>query len=204
MYHQVVSSLDSRQNLCMVFCDISKAFDRVWHKGLVFKLDQLGISGSLLSWFKEYLFCRSQSVIVNTAKSRSRSINAGVPQVSVLGPLLFLVYINDISENLLSISQLFADDTSLAYSASLTADMEGILNHLIMISHWANQWLVTFNPSKTVAMVFSDIKNVQLPNLIFNDVRISFVDNHKHLGLTLSSNGNWKVTSVDPHLNFLA
>ena len=151
----------------MVFCDISKAFDRVWHKGLVFRLNQLRISGSLLSWFKEYLSCRSQSVVVNTAKSRSRSTNAGVPQGSVLGPLLFLVYVNDISENLLSISRLFADDTSLACSASLTADMEGILNHdLIMISHWANQWLVTFHPSKTVAMVFSGTKNVQLPNLI--------------------------------------
>ena len=146
---------------CMVFCDISKAFDRVWHKDLVFKLNQLGISGSLLSWFKEYLSCRSQSVIVNTARLRSRSINAGVPQGSGLGPLLFLVY-NDISENLLSISRLFADDTSLACSASLTADIEGILNHdLIMISDFANQWLVTFNPSKTVAMVFSGTKNVQ-------------------------------------------
>ena len=193
IYHQVVSSLDSRQNLCMVFCDISKAFDRVWHKGLVFKLNQLRISGSLLSWFKEYLSCRSQSVIVKTAKSRSRSINAGVPQGSVLGSLLFLVYVNDISENLLSISGMFADDTSLACPALLRADIEGILNHdLIMISQRANQWLVTFNPSKTVAMVFSGPKNVQLPNLDFNDVRIGFVDNHKHLEWTLSSNGNWK------------
>ena len=183
IYHQDVSSLDSKQNLCMVFCDISKAFDRVLHRGLVFKLNHLGISGSLLSWFKEYLSCRSQSVVVNTARSRSRSINAGVPQGSVLGSLLFLVYVNDILENLQSISRLFADDTSLACSASITADIEGILNHdLIMISHWANQWLVTFNPSKTVAMVFLGTKNV----------RISFFDNHKHIGLTLSSNGNWK------------
>ena len=199
IYHQVVSSLDSRQNLCMVFCDISKAFDRVWHRGLVFKLNQLGISGPLLSWFKDYLSCRSQSVIANTSRSRSRSLNAGVPQGSVLGPLHFLVYVNDISENLLSISTLFADDTSLACSASFTADIEGILNHdLIIISHWAKQWLVTFNPSKTVAMVFSNNRNVQLPNLIFDDVRISFVDNHKHLGLTLSSNGKWKT-----HINNL-
>ena len=72
-----------------------------------------------------------------------------------------LVYVNDISEYLLSISRLFADNTSLACSASLTANIEGILNHdLIMISHWANQWLVTFNPSETVAMVFSGTKNV--------------------------------------------
>ena len=121
------------------------------------------------------------------------SLNVGVPQGSILGPLLFLVYVNDISENLLSVLWLFADDTSLACSASFTADMEGILNHdLIMISHWAKQWLVTFNLSKTVAMFFTSKRNNQLPNLIFNDVRINFVDNHKHLGLTLSSNGKWK------------
>ena len=75
VYHQALLSLDSRQNLCMVFCDISKAFDRVWHKGLVFELSQLGISGSLLSWLKDYLSCRSHSVIVNIVRLRSRSMS---------------------------------------------------------------------------------------------------------------------------------
>ena len=139
------------------------------------------------------LSCRSKSVIVNTSRSRSRSLNAGVPQGSVLGPLLFLVHVNDLSEHLFSIPRLFADDISLACSASFKADIEGILNHdLIMISHWAKQWLVTFNPSKTVAMFFTSNRNVQLPNLIFDDVRINFVDNHKHRGQTLSSNGKRK------------
>ena len=104
IYHQVVCSLDAKQSTCMVFCDISKAFDRVWHKGLIFKLRQLGITGSLLHWFQDYLSFRKQSVIVKTARSRTRSINAGVPQGPVLSPLLFLVYVNDISDNLLSIS----------------------------------------------------------------------------------------------------
>ena len=80
LYHQIVSSLDHKQNLCMVFCDISKAFDRVWHRGLIFKLKQLGFNGPLLNWVKDYLSNRQQSVIVNTARSSSRLINAGVPQ----------------------------------------------------------------------------------------------------------------------------
>ena len=160
IYHQVVSSLDAKQSTCMVFCDISKAFYRVWHKGLIFKLRQLGISDSLLDWFNDYLSSRKQSVMVKTARSRSRPINAGVPQGSVLGPLLFLVYVNDISDNLLSISRLFADDTSLACSASHVPDIEGIINHdLQMICQWAERWLVSFNPSKTVAMLFTT-KNV--------------------------------------------
>ena len=79
IYHQVVSSLDAKQSTCMAFCDISKAFDRVWYKGLIFKLRQLGISDSLLDWFSDYLSSRKQSVMVKTARSRSRPINAGVP-----------------------------------------------------------------------------------------------------------------------------
>ena len=123
---------------------------------------------------KDYLSNRQQSVIVNTARSSSRLINAGVPQGSVLDPLLFLVYVNDISENLLSISRLFAD-TSLACSATTIADVEGILNHdLQMISVWARQWLVTFNPDKTVPLHFSKTINDN-PRLLFNDVQLQFV-----------------------------
>ena len=192
IYHQVVSSLDSNQNTCMVFCDISKAFDRVWHKGLLFKLQQNGINGCLLNWIKSYLSNRQQAVFVGTAKSKLMNVKAGVPQGSVLGPLLFLIYVNDISENLLSISRLFADDTSLACSAAAVQDIQGILNHdLLMISYWAKQWLVTFSPQKTVAMIFS-AKTVPSPNLFFDNVQISFVEHHKHVGLTLSVNGKWR------------
>ena len=188
-YHQIVSSLDAKQNLCMIFCDISKAFDRVWYKGLLFKLRQLGISEPPISWFADYLSGRKQSVIVNTVMSRA--INACVPQGSVLGPLLFLVYVNDITENLLSISRRFADDTSLSCSSTHIPDIQGISNHdLIIISQWAKQWLVTFNPSKTIAVLFSN-RNVQIPYLLFDNVQIQFVDYHKHLGLTFSSNGKW-------------
>ena len=120
------------------------------------------------------------------------NVKADVPQGSVLGLLLFLIYVNDISENLLSISRLFADDTSLACSAAAVQDIQGILNHdLLMISYWAKQWLVTFNPQKTVAMIFA-AKTVPSPNLVFQNVQISFVEHHKHFGLTLSENGKWR------------
>ena len=77
----------------MVFCDIPKAFDRVWHKGLVFKLKQHGISGLLLDWITDYLNNRSQKVVIRSCVSSAMYTNAGVPQGSVLGPLLFLVYV---------------------------------------------------------------------------------------------------------------
>ena len=134
---------------------------RVWHTGLLVKLSQYGVNGQLLEWVRDYLAHRQHSVIVGSAKSFSRPVNAGVPQGSVLGPLFFLVYVNDISHNLLSISRLFADDTSLACSASNVNDIEGILNHdLDMLSTWSKQWLVSFNPTNTEAILFSN-QNVQ-------------------------------------------
>ena len=85
----------------MVFCDLSKAFDRVWHKGLIFNLKQYGISGELLNWITDYLDNRQQRVIVKSYKSGYKNVSAVVQQGSVLGPLLFLIYINDIADSLL-------------------------------------------------------------------------------------------------------
>ncbi len=81
--------MDERKHTCIVFCDISKAFDRVWHTGLLFKLRQNGVDGNLHGWFGNYLSNRSQKVFVGSSFSENKVISAGVPQGSVLGPLLF-------------------------------------------------------------------------------------------------------------------
>ena len=109
--------------------DVSKAFDRVWHKGLLFKLRQNGIDGNLFEWLSSYLSQRRQRVCFKSCYSGIKSIFAGVPQVSILGPLLFLVYINDIPKQPLSLTRLFADDSSLFYAAANIADIAGIINH---------------------------------------------------------------------------
>ena len=95
------------------FLDILKAFDKVWHEGLLFKLERIGISGNLLSLLKSFLSNRFQRVVLNGQCSSWSSVLAGVLQGSILGPLLFLIYINDLPENLQSTVKLFADDTSL-------------------------------------------------------------------------------------------
>ena len=96
-----------------IFLDISKAFDKVWHDGLLFKLKQNGVSGKLLKFFESYLNNRKQSVAINGFYSDFAAIESGVPQGSVLGPLLFLVYINDLELKLKSNVKFFADDTML-------------------------------------------------------------------------------------------
>lgn len=215
IYHQICQSFDNRQFTCMVFCDISKAFDRVWHKGILFKLQQNGINGIVLNWIENYLTGRKQSVTMRSTASDIKTVTAGVPQGSVLGPLLFLIYINDITENLLSIARLFADDSSLSVTTSNVEDLEGIINHdLLMISNWSKQWLVNFNPNKTEAMIFT-LRQLDNPiNLMFDNTPVIFVNDHKHIGLTLSNNGKWhthvnniiestsKVLGIMRHLKF--
>ena len=192
IYHHICQAMDHGQFSCIVFCDISKAFDRVWHSGLLFKLREHGFGDSLLTWFNSYLRNRKQKVVIQSAESNYLPLSAGVPQGSVLGPLLFLIYVNDITDSLLSLTRLYADDSSLYYSATSLKDIEGIINQdLKSVSSWAKQWLVDFNPNKTEAVIFSNKKDFDVPRLLFGNTLIKVVDHHKHLGLTLSSTGQW-------------
>ena len=107
--------MDEGKEVRAVFCDISKAFNRVWHGGLITKLSSFGICDSLLNWIISYLSNRKQRVVYANSTSSWRHIQAGVPQGSILGPLFFLAYINDIVSAVNSNIRLFADDTSPHY-----------------------------------------------------------------------------------------
>ena len=120
-----------------IFLDISKAFDKVWHDGLLFKLKTYGVEGDLLLLLKNYLKNRKQRVALNCQTSEWRKINSGVPQGSVLGPLLFLIYINDLPDGITSICKIFADDTSLF---SKVQDINELNSDLERASNWTYQW----------------------------------------------------------------
>ena len=182
-------AFDSGKEIRVVFCDISKAFDRVWHKGLLSKLKQSGISGNLLNWFENYLSGRSQRVVINGSNSDWLSINAGVPQGSILKPLLFIIFINDIVQDIDAQIKLFADDTSLYLVVDDPIETAETLKFIFGLKL---KWLVKFNPQKTETMILSKKNNKpNHPPLKMNNSELQKVDNHKHLGVIFSNNGFW-------------
>ena len=101
LYNSILNSLEQKEISCFLFCDFSKAFDKVWHRGLIHKMNYYGIKGPLIKWFENYLYQRKQKVINRATSSTVCEVSAGVPQGSVLGPLLFLTYILERSFSLL-------------------------------------------------------------------------------------------------------
>ena len=160
--------MDEGYEIRGVFLDISKAFDKVWHEGLVF-----GISGNLLNIFENFLRNRKQRIVVNGQASNWENIYAAVPQGSILGPLLFLIYVNDLAEYLSSNSKLFADDTSLfSVVRDLNTSAIEINDDLKKTEAWAHQWKMSFNPDplkQAQEVIFSRKRNKpHHPDIIFN------------------------------------
>ena len=193
IYNTFCKAMDEGKEVRAIFCDVSKAFDRVWHKGLLYKLSSVGIIGPLLRWFSNYLDNRQQRVVLPGVHSPWSPVRAGVPQGSILGPLLFLLYINDIVESINSSIRLFADDTSLYIIVENPVEAAYQLNSdLSKIHQWATKWLVTFNPSKSESIIFSRKRNKpHHPQLVMNQQNINEVKSHKHLGIVFSNDCTW-------------
>ena len=133
-----------------------------------------------------------QKVFFNGVLSSRKTFIAGVPQGSVLGPLLFLIYINDIVDELTGKARLYAHDTSLSYSSSDLAEIQILLNDdLGKLKEWAIKWLIMFNPLKTEVMLISNTFQDYDLRLIYDNTPLNIVETHKHLGIHLSTNNKW-------------
>ena len=195
--HEIHKNLDANPSTDTigVFLDMSKAFDKVWHNGLISKLQSYGIKPKLLNLLKSYLSSRKQRVILNGVTSTWKPIKSGVPQGSVLGPLLFLIFINDLPDNLLCNPKLFADDVSLnaiMYDKDkCTKDLNDDLNRLY---EWSSKWKMVFNPDPTKPaekVVFTNRISTAYETVSYSGVDVKTVDHHKHLGLILDSKMNF-------------
>ena len=188
----IYESFEKYDETRAIFLDISKAFDKVWHEGVIHKLKCNGISGNLLAFFENYLENRHQRVVLNGIESDWKKLEAGVPQGSVLGPLLFLVYINDLTDNITSQMRLFADDSSLFTCVKGVEEThEKLVKDLHTVTLWAHQWKMVFNPDITkqaIEVIFSVKKNKPVhPDLTMNGVPVARHDHTKHLGFFLDS-----------------
>ena len=155
--NEFAKAIDESKEIRVAFLDISKAFDRVWHKGLLAKLRAIGFSENIVEWFSSYLDNRKQRVCLGGIASTWLSIFAGVPQGSILVPILFLIFINDIVNYIRTNIRLFDDDTILykvvhnidLAAAELNIDLESI-------KFWAKIWKVDFNPLKSKSLLITN------------------------------------------------
>ena len=168
------------------------AFDAVWHEGLVVKLKNIGIEGKMLEFFVNYLKNRKICVQVDGELSAKRSINASVPQASILGPILFIVFMDDLVDILKENVWIYADDVVLAYkffnNTYSTRDYQCMIDNLIA---WSKKWRVGLNPAKTKLMLCSRKRNKIYPLFKMENTQLEYVTETKHLGVTLSDDMKW-------------
>ena len=191
---KITSALDNGDFTIAVLIDFRKAFDTVDHEILLNKLYHYGIRGVAHDWMKSYLTNRPQQVSYNGETSAYKNMKCGVPQGSILGPLLFIIYINDLSSvsNILT-SVLFADDTTLLDSDSNLTELVNRFNkELVNIVNWLNANRLSLNIDKTNFMIFRPKnKNDPSPNIIINGSLIEQVDKAKFLGVIIDNKLTW-------------
>ena len=171
----IAHNLDKGEEIEACELDFSKAFDKVNHNELLLKLAQQGISHQLISWIESFLSERSQKVVIDGEESSEAAVTSGVPQGSVLGPAMFLFYINDLPDNLHSIVRLFANDT-IVYN---TANNHQVLqDDFAKLEMWEDAWNMKFHPSKCQQITFSRKRQPANQSLTHS------ADQIKYLGVT--------------------
>ena len=196
--HRISGALDRTFDARAIALDISKAFDKVWHKGLLHKIASYGITGRVFSVIQSFLTGRTMKVVVNGQSSGIHDINAGVPQGSVLGPTLFLLFINDLPDNILrSFVNIYADDTTLYGCTSKDLDHVSLASNLSSdlsnIVDWGKKWLVAFNSAKTKLLSIHHHKQVPTlpPIMMDNSVLTDAPFFDKLLGLKITPDLKW-------------
>ena len=190
---KLISSLDKGEMVIGIFLDFSKAFDTVDRE--IQKLFHYGVRGCALDWFKSYLCGRKQYVIYNNVSSNTKIINCGVPQGSILGPLLFLIYINDLSKVCTYTTPiLFADDTNIFLNGLDIKQMQNIINkELLNISNWLKANKLSLNVKKTHYMIFTRNRHIDTDiTLSIDGEPIYEVQKTKFLGEIIDKKLTWK------------
>lgn len=174
-----------------IFLDFSKAFDRVPHCRLISKLSSLRLDSLTLSWLRNFLSLRQQFTVINNIQSPLSHVTSGVPQGCVLGPLLFLIYINDLPISTSSRMRIFADDCIIYRSITCTDDHLTLQNDLNKINDWCKKWLMSLNKQKCKIMCFTRKQHISSHSYIIDDYPLSYASSYKYLGIHFTPNLSW-------------
>ena len=185
--HDWSSTLDNTGQVDVILLDFSKAFDKVSHPKLLYKLQYYGIRGQTLSWIKAFLSNRTQEVSVNGTHSSSIQVTSGVPQGSVLGPTLFLIFINDIVEKVSSKMRLFADDSAIYREIHSPEDHHILQDDLHTLNKWSEDWQMDFNVKKCVLLPITRKRKPSVFQYKMKGEELSRITSHDYLGVTVSN-----------------
>ena len=175
----------------LILLDFSKAFDIVNHLKLLYKLSCFGVKGNTLDWIQSFLIGRTQTVVLDGESSEEVKVTSGVPQGSVLGPLLFLLYINDLPENIQSQVRLFADDTAVYLTVTNMQDSQVLQSDLESLQHRERTWDMEFNPGKCQVIHITLSKSPVKSRYFMHNQELESVDAAKYLGVTISKDLSW-------------
>ena len=194
----------------LIIMDFAKAFDKVPHKRLLYKLHFYGIRQNTLHWIQAFLTDRTQTVVLDGTSSTSVPVTSGVPQGTVLGPILFLAYINDFPEYLQhSKLRLFADDSIIYREITSQDDCNKLQTDLNAAAQWESDWLMAFHPDKCTKLTISHKKHTFNHNYTLHNHTLESVTSAKYLGVTLQSNLKWNlhydniISNANKSLGFL-
>ena len=189
---ELVNNMAQGKQTDILVMDFAKAFDKVNHSLLVHKLHHYGIRGMLLTWISDFLRDRRQAVVVNGIRSDFIKVQSGVPQGSVLGPCLFLIYINDLPDLLTAHARLFADDTAVYDVVASPDDQAHLQRNLNQLAAWEKRWDMVFHPGKcTTLPVTRSRKSLPQPQYQLHGHTLDTVSNVKYLGLTFTKDLSW-------------
>ena len=184
-FHDMFSIYDKSRAVDILYLDFRKAFDKVPHKRLMAKVRSLGIIDEVGDWIEDWLSDRKQRVVINGTSSGWREVTSGVPQGSVLGPLLFIIYINDLDLGLVSKMSKFADDTKMGINADSDAAVKQLQEDLRKVGEWSKKWQMPFNLDKCKIMHIGHKNKNEKYELLGKE--IESVQQEKDLGVVITN-----------------
>ena len=190
--YAIGKALDNGDEIDIVYLDLTRAFDTVCHVHLLQKLNFYGITGALFDWITDYLFHRRQRVVVNGTSSPWVDVCSGVPQGSVLGPILFILYINDLPDSVsFSNIAMFADDTKCFHTIKNNCDVNHFQQDLDSLSVWASRNELTFQPIKCENLRITRKRHSIQRSYTLNELTLKTVTSARDLGVQVSHNLTW-------------